>query len=425
MLTTKEVFDRMSSIKVLVVGDFVVDVYTKGSVDRISPEAPVPVLLVSEVIEAPGMAGNVALNLCALGSDVSIVGRIGSDVAGKTLQNALIAKGIETKGLFIEEGYRTPLKNRFLANGQQLMRSDYEISLELSDSLEEDVITYLRENISRVDIIAVSDYGKGFLTKNILECISEEAQKNNLKVIVDPKGNDFTKYSKVYLIKPNNKEAYAAAALEPNAPIQKVAKSLFANIDSQFLLVTRSDKGMILFSRDDLEGEEFPAVKKEVRDVTGAGDTALAMITFALGNGLDFARAIELANIASGIAIEEVGCKAVSITDIVQRLLEKEPLNKIFWEDTNLFVLEKALENSPLIILDLRHEQDISTEIYHKIMAASLEKNGSLLALHIIPTNHNKNFIHLLSSMIEVDFIFARDDNPALIFEKRSLLTTI
>ena len=425
MLTTKEVFGRMKSIKALVIGDFALDVYTKGKVDRISPEAPVPVLLVSEITEAPGMAGNVALNLRALGADVEAIGRIGSDVAGRKLQSALFSKGVNTKGLFMQDGYATPLKNRFLAAGQQIMRSDYEMPSDFLLALEDEVIAYVQESISKVDIIAVSDYGKGFLTKNILTAISDAARKNRLKVIVDPKGNDFSKYDGFYLIKPNNKEAYGAAFLGQEESIQEVAKTIFSKVNTEFLLVTRSDKGMILFSKDDVAGKEFLAVKKEVRDVTGAGDTALAMITFALGNKMPFDEAIELANIASGIAIEQVGCKAVKLVDILQRLLEREPLNKIFGEDSNLFVLEKALENSPLILLDFQHEQEISTEIYHKIMDAAFEKNEAKILVHIIPTSKNKNFIHLLSSMQEIDFIFARSDKPARLFRGCSVLTTI
>ena len=140
MLTTKEVFGRMKSIKALVIGDFALDVYTKGKVDRISPEAPVPVLLVSEITEAPGMAGNVALNLRALGADVEAIGRIGSDVAGRKLQSALFSKGVNTKGLFMQDGYVTPLKNRFLAAGQQLMRSDYEMPSDFLLALQDEVL---------------------------------------------------------------------------------------------------------------------------------------------------------------------------------------------------------------------------------------------------------------------------------------------
>lgn len=424
MLTFTEAFSRIKSVKVLVVGDFLFDVYTKGKVERISPEAPVPVLLVSEITQSPGGAGNVALNLQALGAEVSVVGRVGRDDSGEALRTLLTEEGIETRGLVIQEGFKTPLKNRFLADGQQLMRTDYEVAMPLTEDVEKEVERYIRKNLFLYDIIAISDYGKGFLTHNLLRSIFHEGKKQGVRIVVDPKGKDFSKYSGAYLIKPNNKEAYIAASLGDHVDVQEVAKKLFSVVDTEHLLITRSDKGMILFSK---EGEEqnFPAVKKDVVDVTGAGDTALAMITFGLANDISFAHTIALANIASGLAVEHVGCAAVRLADIANRLLEREPFSKIFWEDTNLFVLEKALDYSPIVILDLNEHKDISSLVYHHIKEVAAKKNEAKLIVHIRPTDQNKNFIHLLASMHEIDFVFARAEDPKIILQSVSVLTTI
>ncbi len=409
MLTLTQAFGHIQSVKALVIGDFLFDVYTKGKVERISPEAPVPVLLVSEITQSPGGAGNVALNLSALGARVSVIGRIGKDDAGETLKQLLIEESILSEGLFIQEGFRTPLKNRFLADGQQLMRTDYEAVAPLNEEVEKKAIAYVRKHLSEYDIVAVSDYGKGFLTNKLLKCILEEGRKENIRVIVDPKGREFAKYNGAYLIKPNNKEAYAAAGLDSHASIQEVAEEIFSKVDTEHLLITRADKGMVLFSKGGGE-EHFSVTKKDVLDVTGAGDTALGMITFGLANGLSFAHTIALANIASSIAIERVGCAVVRLSEVAGRLLAREPSCKIFWEDSHLFVLEKVLEDSPAIVLDLNGEEDS----YHLIVDAASKKALSKLIVHIRPTAKNKNFIHLIASMPEIDFVFARADAPLL-----------
>ncbi len=424
MLSLTEAFSHLKPIKVLVIGDFLFDVYTIGKVDRISPEAPVPVLLVSEVTKAPGGAGNVALNLEALGAEVSVAGRIGLDESSESLRKALSQKGIDTEGLFIQEEFSTPLKNRFLADGQQLIRADYEKIIPLSKDVEDVVEAYVKNAISQVDIVAVSDYGKGFLTNRLLTSILKTGKNEGVRVIVDPKGSDFSKYSGAYLIKPNNKEAYAAAGVEHGVQIEEVAQRIFEKVDAEHILITRSDKGMALFDKGKKEAIHFPAVKKDVLDVTGAGDTALAMITFALANQVAFNHAITLANIASGLAIERVGCQAIRLSEIALRLLEKEPSSKIFWEGTNLFVLERAIDDTPVMIINLNGHEDISSSTYHLIKELADKKMDAKLIAHIAPTDENINFIHLLASMHEIDFVYARADSPEA-FLTTATLTTI
>ncbi len=332
MLTLTEAFRKLRSVKVLVIGDFLLDVYTKGCATRISPEAPIPVLLVSEVIQLPGGAGNVALNLKALGAEVSLIGRVGADQTGKNLIKLLLDEGIETKGLFREESFTTPLKNRFIADGQQLIRADYEVIEPITEEIEAHAIAYIKKHLSEFDIVCVSDYGKGFLSENLLSLILKEGKKIGVKVIVDPKGRDFSKYDGAYLIKPNNKEAYLAADAESVTPLEEVAKKIFSKVGADYLLITRSDKGMTLFSKEDLRGINFTVTKKSVADVTGAGDTALAMIAFGIANELTFDHAISLANIASGISVETVGCKAVKLSEISRRLFTKNRIHRIFNE---------------------------------------------------------------------------------------------
>ena len=305
------------------------------------------------------------------------------------------------------------------------MRTDYESVMPLCERVEAEVIDYLKKVIPEVDIVAVSDYGKGFLTQKILSTILSAGKNHGIRVVVDPKGKDFSKYNGAFLIKPNNKEAYAAAGCDSGEPLERVAESIFQQVDTDHLLVTRSDKGMALFSKDAKEPSHFSAVKKDVLDVTGAGDTALAMITFGLANNLSFAHTIALANIASGLAIERVGCAVVRLSDVAARLLEREPLSKIFWEDTNLFVLERAVDDAPVVILDLSSHQDITTSTYHLIKEIAAKKGEAKLIAHIPVTAKNKDFIHLLASMHEIDFVYARKDDPTLSIRRAELLTTI
>ncbi len=330
MLTLSESLRNLRPVKALVIGDFLLDVYTKGKVNRISPEAPIPVLHVSEVSQLPGGAGNVALNLRALGAEVSLIGRVGSDQIGKNLIKLLLEEGVEVNGLFREEGFSTPLKNRFIAEGQQLIRADYETIEKVTERVEADALAYVKTYMTKFDIVCISDYGKGFLSENLLEAVLSEGKRLGVKVIVDPKGKDFSKYKGAYLIKPNNNEAYLAADCDSTAPLEEVAKKIFRKVDAEYLLITRSDQGMTLFSKEEQKGENFSVTKKSVIDVTGAGDTALAMIAMGIANGVPFDHTIKLANLASGISVESVGCKAVKLSEISRRLFTKNRLSKIF-----------------------------------------------------------------------------------------------
>lgn len=299
------------------------DIYSIGEVTRISPEAPVPVLTVSNQKRMPGGAGNVALNLAALGCEVTAIGRIGNDQEGVNLANALQAGGVNTNSLIIEEAYQTPVKNRFLSSNQQLIRCDYEEIVAAAQESEEAAKLEIAKHIEGCDIVAISDYGKGFLTGALLAFVIERAASHAKKVVVDPKGRDFTKYDGAYLIKPNNMEAYMAANLDKTHALRDVAKNIFNQINCTYLLVTQSEKGMTLIHKKDnknLHLQNFPITQKEIRDVTGAGDTALAMIILAIANNLPFQEGINLSNLAASLAVSEVGCATISRQKIYTQL---------------------------------------------------------------------------------------------------------
>lgn len=313
--------DCIKSKKILVIGDLMLDVYTFGDVVRISPEAPVPVLRVISESRRPGGAGNVILNLISLGMEVVAVGRVGNDVGGSTFLQEMAKEGVDARGIICDSSFQTPLKNRMIAAGQQIVRIDYEHSTPLSAQLEKEVVSTLPKLLNQVEMVAISDYAKGFLTPSLLAEVIKIAKCAGVPVIVDPKGRDFTRYRGATLIKPNYSEALDAAGLGHEATLDDVACRIFRDIDVETLMVTRSKEGISVFGRQG-ERQDFPARVHEIKDVTGAGDTVLAVVTAALANQLSLAEAAELANVAAGIAIKRVGCARISLDDLSHGLLE-------------------------------------------------------------------------------------------------------
>ncbi len=301
----------------LVIGDFMLDTYTTGKVRRISPEAPVPVMEVIKQESRPGGAGNVVLNLLSLGALVFPMGRIGSDEEGLKLKGLL--SRADTGFLWIEPGYKTPVKNRMIADSQQLMRVDFETIAPIHAKIEQIAIEELKQMIPKVDVVAISDYGKGFLSEKLIQQAIAIARQRQIPIIVDPKGVDFSKYRGASVLKPNLTEAYAAAHRPLSAPLEEVAAQILPLTD--LLMITRSEAGISIFSKE-IQRRDFFVHSKEVKDVTGAGDTVLAVICLALANGLPIEQAAEFANAAAGIVIERIGCVQVTTAELTQRILE-------------------------------------------------------------------------------------------------------
>ncbi|MFC2049079.1 bifunctional heptose 7-phosphate kinase/heptose 1-phosphate adenyltransferase [Chlamydiota bacterium] len=313
--------NKIKGKKVLVVGDLMLDVYTMGNVERISPEAPVPVLRVSHESRRPGGAGNAILNLVSLGMKVVAVGRVGNDFGGRTFLEEMAKEEVDTRGILCDPTFQTPLKNRMIAAGQQIVRIDYEQPTPLQAEFEQEIAGALPELLEGVQIVAISDYAKGFLTQPLLRTIIQTAKGLAIPVIVDPKGLDFTRYYGATVIKPNLSEAISAAGLGREATLDDIASRIVRDTGVETLMVTRSREGISVFSRNSSR-QDFPAQVHEIKDVTGAGDTVLAVVTAALANRLTLAESAQLANIAAGIAIERVGCARISLADLASRLLE-------------------------------------------------------------------------------------------------------
>ncbi len=392
---------RLSRNKVLVAGDMILDTYTIGKARRISPEAPVAVVNVQKEEHRPGGAGNVLLNLLSMGCDVAVLSRVGFDSSGDLLLQVLKEEGVDVSGIIREKCYPTAVKNRIIAENQQIVRVDNESVDPLQAEAEQAVIASIPQMMKDVKVVAISDYGKGFLTSNVLKALIDYAKKHNIPVLTDPKGLDFSKYKNSTLIKPNLSEAYAAAGVPTNGDIEEVAKKLLDKIETDMLMVTRSEKGISLFNRKG-DRQDFPVRAKEVKDVTGAGDTVLAMIASAIGSGLTMAEAAQLSNVAAGIAIERFGCARISLADLARELLQSDVTNKVF-DVEHLFALEKAMEGRKYSTLKLSSKQGMSSAIYNQIR--NERQKGTEIVVHVTDNNPDPDFVNILSSLSEVNFV--------------------
>ncbi len=394
---------HFTPVRVLVIGDFMVDTYTTGKVKRISPEAPVSVLHVQKEESRPGGAGNVVLNLISLGAKVTAVGRVGHDIAGDQLRFSLESEWVDAECILTQRGFKTPVKNRLIADSQQVLRVDFETITPLPVELEQLVIEKLPALLDSVQIVAVSDYGKGFLSRRLLEQVIKQAKERKIPVIVDPKGDDFSRYEQATILKPNLAEAYVAAKMPAESSLDEVSEVLLQECNVDKILITRSEAGMSLFTK---EGQrlDFPVRSKEVKDVTGAGDTVLAMISVALGSGLDIKYAAQLANIAAGMAIERLGCASINLSDFAARLLELDVENKIFDEE-HLYAMQQALRGKRYAVLGLDSSQGMTTALFSSIRKASSRGEDKKLIVYVCDNDPDVEFVTLLSSLAEVDFI--------------------
>jgi len=394
---------RLGPAKVLVIGDYMLDSYTSGKIHRISPEAPVSVLQANSEESLPGGAGNVVLNLCSLGAKVTAVGRIGRDFAGDEIATSLENEGVDVRGLFFQKRYKTPVKNRFIADSQQILRVDFETITSFPEDLEHQVIEQLPDLMDDCQIVAISDYGKGFLSHSLLGVVIEMAKARHVPVIVDPKGVDFTKYRGATILKPNLSEAYAAARIPSEISLDEVASTILKTCGVEQLMITRSQEGISLFNRLGSRFD-FPVRSKEVKDVTGAGDTVLGMLSVALANGLDIKYAAQLANIAAGMVIERIGCARINLSDMAERLMEFDVENKIF-DGEHIFALQQSLLNRRCSLLSLESNHGMSTAVFKSLRKLAAKAPENKLVVYLRDRKPDREFISLLASLSDVDFI--------------------
>jgi D-beta-D-heptose 7-phosphate kinase / D-beta-D-heptose 1-phosphate adenosyltransferase len=303
--------------KVLVVGDLMIDNYLWGKANRISPEAPVQIVDIDEESAVLGGAGNVMNNLLSLGASVSAASVIGKDENGENLLGMLESVGINTHMVLMQEGRKTSKKSRLMAAHQQVIRFDSESKESIDQASEDELLILLQNSIDSFDIVLLSDYKKGVLTPSFTEALIVLAKHHGKKVLVDPKGNDYSKYRGATLITPNKKEASLAAGIEiVDAQSLKIAGEFLRNdllLDAS--VITLSEEGMAIF--DEFGTVNIKATAKEVYDVTGAGDTVLATLGFGLAAGVNLLEAAKMANAAAAVVVGKLGSATVCIDEII------------------------------------------------------------------------------------------------------------
>ncbi len=314
---------KFAKAKVLVVGDLMLDEFVWGKVSRISPEAPVPVVWVQSESIMPGGASNVANNIRALGGQVTAVGVIGEDRWGAQLLTDLAARGIDTGGI-LKSNRPTTVKTRVIAHHQQVVRVDRERREPLPSGVAERLIEAVEKRIPKVDAIIIEDYGKGVISRPLLEIVIPLARKHRKIITVDPKQEHFDLYTRVTALTPNRTEAGEAVGreLESDRDVERAGREIMRRLQCDGLLITLGEDGMCLF-----EGSRrvaIPTEAQKVFDVAGAGDTVIAAFTLSLASGASMEQAARLANYAAGIVVGKVG-GAVATPDELQERLTRPP----------------------------------------------------------------------------------------------------
>ena len=303
-----EFFDNFKSKKIIVLGDLMLDRYVEGSVSRISPEAPVPVVEVNSEFVRLGGAANVAYNLYSLGAQPITIGVVGDDFAGRELLNLMRQFGFDTEFIFADQNRPTVVKTRIIANNQHVVRADWESKEFIQNHLKEKIIAAVQQNLKEADALIFEDYNKGLLSKDIIKTVIRLARETESIITVDPKFDNFFEYRSVTLFKPNRKELESALGtrIKSDQDLERACKELIERLHSEFLLVTLGENGMCLLNR---AGDflRIPTKARKVHDVSGAGDTVISTLTMALASGSSIPEAITLANYAAGAVCEEVG----------------------------------------------------------------------------------------------------------------------
>ncbi len=321
----EEIFGRFVGLPITVVGDIMLDEYIHGKVDRISPEAPVPVVDILQRTYCPGGAANVAVNLAALGAKVHLCSVMGDDDNGNVLLEQLALSGLNTDLIMRSKTRKTTCKTRILGNRHQMLRLDEENTHFLSDEEETGLKKMLTASLEETRGILLQDYDKGVLTPEIIRLTTSKASESNIPVTVDPKLRSFSLYRKVTLFKPNLKELKAGLGLphmgKTTGELSEAHKRLVAMLNHRYTLITLSESGM--FGEGPEESLLSPAHVRNIADVSGAGDTVIAVATLCLAAGADFRTAVELANLAGGLVCEIPGAVPVDKDILFREAIQK------------------------------------------------------------------------------------------------------
>lgn len=317
MSTLLPVVQAFPGARVVVAGDVMLDEYLWGAVTRISPEAPIPVVEVQRTSVVPGGAANVAANIASLGGAVSLVGVVGPDNFGEALQETLYQAGVDVDGVIVDPARQTTVKTRVVAHNQQVVRVDREMRDPLDGGLASEVVEGVARQLRSADVLLLSDYDKGVLPAEITTRIVGHARAAGKRILVDPKGLDYSKYHGASLVTPNLAEAARAtrAEIRDEAGIRRAGRLLLEELQAEAILVTCGEQGMWLFELGQ-EDRHFASRAREVYDVTGAGDTVVSVTALAVAAGASFPEAAQLASEAAGIVVGKVGTATLTAGEL-------------------------------------------------------------------------------------------------------------
>ena len=410
--------------KILVVGDLMLDHYIWGGADRISPEAPVQVIDVKTESEVLGGAGNVVNNLIELGAEISLASVIGQDEHGDRLLNMLDALKVDTRAIVREKERLTTRKSRIIASQQQILRFDSESRQAIKRESESSIELKVRDIITNIDAIIISDYGKGVLSETLTQKIIQIGRDNNKYILVDPKGNDYTKYRNASLITPNKKEACEATGMNicDTESLKKAGFRLRNDLKLDTAIITLSEDGIAIF---DEKMRTIPTIAKEVYDVTGAGDTVIATIGFVMASGGDIDESTRIANAAAAVVVGKVGSATASWDEIIEcqtALHESTTEHHIRQRDTLMDTVQRlkakglkiAFTNGCFDILHLGHVKYLEVaKSFADVLIVAVNSDRSVRELkgESRPINPEYDRAYLLAALESVDYTIIFDED--------------
>ena len=412
------------SPKILVIGDLMIDHYLWGSCERISPEAPVQVINVGDESVLLGGAGNVVNNLNALGAQVDVISVIGNCETSWKLKALLANIKVNTKYLITQNKRITSKKTRIISSQQQVVRYDHENTDEINDESQKSILASFKKLVSNYDAVLLSDYGKGVLTIELTQSLIAIANKKNKKVLVDPKGLDYSKYRGSYLLTPNKKEASEATKINitDDASLTKAITQLKTEYDLVVSLITLSEQGVAIY---DDKLRVHPTVSREVFDVTGAGDTVLASLGFALACGYKIDAAVEFANLAAGVVVGKIGSAIATLNEIIEyeSSLNKSTSDEHIKTFDEIASLSKELRargkkiiftNGCFDILHIGHVRYLETaKSYGDILILGLNSDRSVTSIKGKgrPINIQLDRAYILAALEAVDYVVVFDED--------------
>lgn len=425
-----ELLHKISTLKILVFGDYMVDKYINGSVSRISPEAPVPVIEVKDQVQKLGGAGNVINNIVSLGGNVKVIGCIGNDSAGDFIMNYFKDDHINVSYLKQYNQVSTIIKTRVVSKNQQFLRIDEE----KKEPIFNEYLEYLKNNIKEifldVDVLVISDYAKGSVTAESASLLIKYASANNIPIIVDPKGKDYSKYYGATICTPNVKELCDVIneKVETEEEIRIAGQKLCQKFNINHLILTRSEKGISVIEKDGIK-EDYPAIAKEVIDVSGAGDTVVATISLLIALKFSMSDICKLANLAASVVVSKFGTATVSLNELICSIYSGGDY-KIQGLNTLKYIVQDLKEKGRKIVFtngcfDMIHVGHLSSfkeaKKYGDILIVAVNSDNSVKQNKgdLRPIIPEKDRMEMVAALECVDYVLLMDDkDPANIISE-------